>query len=116
MPGFIETIELLSKSQSLRNGSAIEFAHVVLQKSLESLQCGRVNAWRFNNDKTQLISICSIKKPSGQIKEEAPLVALDMPNYFKNLKKNEIIVSNEARIEPMNKELLDGYLNYFFLF
>lgn len=33
-----------------------------------------------------------------------------LPNYFKFLRKNELIVSDDAKLEPMNAELLEGYI------
>ena len=110
MSAYIETIEELSKSQSLRNGSADDFANMVLLKSLELLKCHRVNAWLFNENKTILKSLCSISQPSLAISIEDPLIGDQLPNYFMELKRNEVIVSNDAQSELLNEELLSGYL------
>ena len=110
MPKYIETIEDLARSHSLRNGSADKFAESLLLKSVSTLDCARANAWVFNDDKTALISLCAVNARTGVVHKESTLKGSELPNYFKYLKRNEIIVSDYAREEPMNAELLSIYL------
>lgn len=108
---FIDTIEALAKSDYLREGDVNSFLKELLTQSSSTLGCSRVNAWTFNEDKTSLnclLSYCSI---NNEFKSDYVLKGADYPNYFNLLTKNEIIVSNIAMEEPINRELLDSYLS-----
>jgi two-component sensor histidine kinase len=110
MRNYLKTIEELSKSPNLHNGEIINFAKEILANSSRTLGCSRCNAWLFENNQDKLVSLLSYNKVNNLFTNEDTLSKEQVPNYFKYLKKNEFIVSDNARIEPINSELLESYI------
>ena len=108
---FIDAIEVLSKSKSLRDGDVEQSLKEILKSATEALDCQRANAWTFNEDLTVLKSLMSFDKTAMLYNIELSLCRKDLPEYFKGLVKNEIIVSDDAVHEVLNHELVDIYLN-----
>lgn len=107
---YLNTIEKLSKSSGLHQGDVLKYLKEVLQSSSKALGCERTNAWLFNEDQTMLESLLSYNVQLNSFKKESPLKQIDVPNYFQFLKKNEIIIANDAPSEKMNEELIESYI------
>jgi len=110
MQNYLETIEELAKSANLRKGEIIKFTQEVLANSSKALNCDRCNVWLFENNQTELVSLLSYKKVNHLFSNENSLHKEQLPKYFKFLKKNELIVSNNAKFEDINSELLESYI------
>jgi two-component sensor histidine kinase len=107
---FINTIESLATSKSSREGDVERYIQEILSKSAEALDCERVNAWVFDTETGALDNLLAYHQNKNNFSKEPSLNREDLPNYFKFLTKNEIIVADDARSEPMNEELVDTYL------
>jgi two-component sensor histidine kinase len=107
---YIETIEELSKSKYLHEGMIADFTKEILEKSCDTLGCERSNAWLLKEDGDELKCIMAYSKGSKSFESTGVLCKKDLPIYFNNLLRNEIIVSADAQSEPVNTELLDNYL------
>ncbi|MDC1451199.1 GAF domain-containing protein [Vicingaceae bacterium] len=107
---YLDTIEELSKSAYLHKGKIKKFTKEILIHSSESLLCDRFNAWLFEKDQTKLVSLLSYNRSDHSFNQEVSLSNESLPNDFKFFRKNELIVSDNARNEPMNSELLEGYI------
>lgn len=107
---YLDTIEELSKSAYLHKGKIKKFTKEILIHSSESLLCDRCNAWLFEKEQTKLVSLLSYNRSDHSFNQEVSLSNESLPNYFKFFRKNELIVSDNARNEPMNSELLEGYI------
>lgn len=108
---FIETIEQLAKSDNLRSGSIEKFTEELLRKSAILLNCQRTNAWLLNEDNSELHNLKSYILSADVFVSDEPLLRVDLPNYFDELTRNELIVSNIARETKINKELLKVYID-----
>ena len=108
--GFIDTIEVLAKSKSLRDGNVDVFIKEVLTSATSALACSRVNVWTFDDSKTVLTCLLSYFSPDARYESGVSFHKSAYPNYFKFLSKNEIIVSNNAPKEKVNRELVESYL------
>lgn len=107
---YIDVIEELSKSKHLRQGDVINFSKELLQIAAMALGCKRSNAWLFDKEQEMLHSINAFDREAGTFSIENSLSRNDLPNYFKYLTKNKIIVSNDAVASEMNAELIHGYI------
>ena len=105
---FIDAIEVLSKSKSLREGDVEESLKEILKSATEALGCQRANAWVFNEDLTALDSLMSFDKTAMLYNIELSLTRNDLPEYFKGLMKNEIIVMSL----PENRDDLFTFANF----
>lgn len=111
MKNYLETIEELSKSVGLHEGEIDVLIREILVGSSDTLGCARCNLWLFEEDQSKLASVLAYTSSTNIFSHEAPLTMDQLPNYFRFLKKNELIVSNNAREEPMNSELIAGYID-----
>ena len=107
---YLNTIEKLSKSTGLHQGDVLQYLKEVLQSSSETLGCERTNAWLFNEGQTILESLLSYNGELNSFKKEPSINQIDVPNYFEFLKKNELIIANDALTEKMNEELVESYI------
>lgn len=107
---FLEVIESLSKSVHISEGDLVGMAKEILYKSSHFLKIPRVNAWLIDEDATKLISLQAYDRKDDAFYEEADLLAEEFPIYFNHIRRNDIIISFDARNEPFNKELVDIYL------
>ncbi|MCB9335534.1 MAG: hypothetical protein H6586_05255, partial [Flavobacteriales bacterium] len=105
MIAFIETIEQLAKSENLRSGSIEKFTEELLKKSADLLNCQRTNAWLLNEANTELRNLKSYVHSADVFIDDETLHREDLPHYFFELTRNELIVSNVAREAKINKEL-----------
>jgi two-component sensor histidine kinase len=108
---YINTIERLAKSIYIRSGDIDNYTKEILKESALVLKCERTNAWLFEGGGDSLISLNSYESSKNKFNVEDSLRDSHLPNYFNYLKKGEIIVSNNASKENINKELLDIYIN-----
>ncbi|MCB0409034.1 MAG: GAF domain-containing protein [Flavobacteriales bacterium] len=111
MIAFIETIEQLAKSENLRSGSIEKFTEELLKKSADLLNCQRTNAWLLNEANTELRNLKSYVHSADVFIDDETLHREDLPHYFFELTRNELIVSNVAREAKINKELVNIYID-----
>lgn len=107
---FLEVIESLSKSVHISEGDLVGMAKEILYKSSHFLKIPRVNAWLIDEDATKLTSLQAYDRKDDAFYEETDLLAEEFPIYFNHIRRNDIIISFDARNEPFNKELVDIYL------
>ena len=110
MHNYLKSIEELSNSTNIHKGEITDFAKEVLIIATNTLECNGCSVWLFEQDQTKLVSLLSYTRSDNMFTEQSILNIAQLPNYFKFLKKNEIIVSNNAMKEPMISELLDSYI------
>lgn len=107
---FLNSIEDLSKSIFLRNGDFQKFVEEVLIESSIALECARTNIWLFDKKRTSMINVLAFDAINGNFYNEGSIKRKEIPNYFKFLEKDEIIVADDALNYEMNKELIDSYI------
>lgn len=107
---FIDTLETLAKSENLHQGNIDVVAREILSCSAEVLGCERVNAWLFNHYGNELNCLQCYTQSKNSFKSDESLTKTDYPRYFEFLKRNEIIIANNALEEPLNAELIDSYI------
>ena len=110
MRNYLETIEELAKSKDLHEGAIKNFTKEILLKSSHVLNCRRSNIWLFEEKQTKLVCLLAYDVYKQGFTDGFTLRKEALPNYFKFLSKNKIIISNDAGIEPMNSELLESYI------
>ena len=107
---FLNSIEDLSKSVFLRHGDFQKFVEEVLIESSVALECARTNVWLFDNKRTSMYNVLAYDAINGNFYNEGSIKRKEIPNYFKFLEKDEIIVADDALNYEMNKELIDSYI------
>ena len=110
MRNYLETIEELAKSKDLHEGAIKNFTKEILLKSSHVLNCRRSNIWLFEEKQTKLVCLLAYDVYKQGFTDGFTLRKEALPNYFKFLSKNKIIISNDTGIEPMNSELLESYI------
>lgn len=110
---FIDTLEVLAKSENLHQGNIDVVAREILSCSAEVLGTERVNAWLFNHYGNELESLLCYSQSTNVFSKEESLNKSDLPNYFQFIRRNEVIISNQASDEKINEELIDTYIKRF---
>lgn len=100
----IESLKKL-KVLSLEN----DFEIKTVKETLKTLSCDRANVWLFNKDYSSLTCKACLCIQNGILKQD-DLAESDMPLYFKFLRKNNIIISNNALNQLVYHELLEQYI------
>ncbi len=107
---FLEVLENLSKSTYISEGDDVAMAKEILYSASHFLKIPRANAWLMNDDETALICLVAYDRNRDDFYSEGVLKAVDIPLYFNHIRRNDIIISFDARKEEFNQELLESYL------
>lgn len=107
---FLEVLENLSKSTYISEGDDVAMAKEILYSASHFLKIPRANAWLMNDDETALICLAAYDRNRDDFYSEGVLKAVDIPLYFNHIRRNDIIISFDARKEEFNQELLESYL------
>ena len=107
---FLEVIEGLSKSPHINDGNIVEMAKKILYSGAQFLKIQRANAWLMDDAEIKLSNICSYDISKDDYYMEGDLLAEVFPIYFRHIRRNDIIISEEAQKEPFNSELVEPYL------
>lgn len=108
---FIATLEKLSKSNTFRSGELLAATEEIIRESAHTLGCERVNTWVLNAEKNKMSSYRAYDSRTDAFTAEGVLTEGNLPHYFHDLLKEEIIISNVAREAPINQELIDIYID-----
>jgi two-component sensor histidine kinase len=113
---FLEVIENLSKSLHISEGDDHEMAKEILYSASHFLKIPRVNAWLMDDDDSKLTCLAAFDREKESYYLENDLLASELPVYFNHIRRNDIIISFDARSEIFNSELLNSYLIPFNIF
>lgn len=104
------TIEKLSRSQKIRDGRIDEAIYEILESSSRAMQSTRVNAWLFDDKKTEIQCIGNFDSRENKLVAQSALPCIAMPLYFKAFETEEIIVANNTLNDKKVVELFESYL------
>lgn len=107
---FLEVIESLSKNSFISEGDIVGMAKEILYKASHFLKIERANAWLIDEDDSKMTCIQAYDRSQDSFYQEGDLFAESFPLYFNHIRRNDIIISYDARNEAFNKELLNVYL------
>ena len=104
------TIENLSKSRKIRDGRLDEAIYEILESSSRAMQVTRVNAWLFDNERTQIQCIGNFDARENKLVPQTALPRIAMPLYFNLFETEKIIITRDAFTETKTAELFEFYL------
>lgn len=104
------TIENLSKSRKIRDGQLNEAIYEILESSSRAMQVTRVNAWLFDNEKTQIQCIGNFDARENKLVPQTALPRIAMPLYFNLFETEKIIITRDSFTETKTAELFEFYL------
>ncbi len=104
------TIEGLSKSRKIRDGKIDEAIYEILEMSSRATNTIRVNAWVFDEGKTEIQCIGNFDARENSLVPQGSLPRIAMPFYFSLFETEKIIITNDAFHETKTAELYDFYL------
>jgi two-component sensor histidine kinase len=103
-------IERLSKSRKIRDGKLNEAIYEILQMSSRALNTERVNAWLFNDDRSEIECIGNFDAAENKMVAQENLARVTIPKYFHLFETEMIIATSDAMNDPVTKELIETYL------
>ena len=104
------TIERLSKSRKIREGKIDEAVFEILESSSRAMNTARVNAWVFDEGRTEIQCIGNFDARENKLVPQTSLPRIAMPVYFHLFETEKIIITSDAFHEPKTAELLEFYL------
>lgn len=104
------TIENLSKSRKIRDGLLDEAIYEILESSSRAMQSTRVNAWIFDNERTQIQCIGNFDARENKLVPQTALPHIAMPLYFSLFETEKIIITRNTLTETKTAELYEFYL------
>ena len=104
------TIERLSKSRKIREGKIDEAVFEILESSSRAMNTARLNAWVFDDKKTEIQCIGNFDARENKLVPQTSLPRIAMPKYFHLFETEKIIMTSDAFNEPKTAELLEFYL------
>jgi len=104
------TIENLSKSRKIRDGRINEAIYEILESSSRAMQVTRVNAWIFDNERTQIQCIGNFDARENKLVPQTALPRIAMPLYFSLFETEKIIITRNTLTETKTAELYEFYL------
>lgn len=104
------TIENLSRSRKIRDGEIEQAIYEILESSSRAMQSTRVNAWIFDEHKTEIQCIGNFDARVNKLVPQSALPRIAMPFYFKLFETEKIILTRDAFHETVTAELYDFYL------
>ncbi len=104
------TIENLSKSRMIRDGHIDEAIYEILESSSRAVQVTRVNAWVFDEAKTEIQCIGNYDARENKLVHQESLPRIAMPKYFKLFETEKIIITTDTSKENKTDEMDETYL------
>ncbi len=87
-----------------------EFMRKVLDVVANALDIERVSIWFFNEDRTAIYCDYLYLKKFGEYANETTLDVKDYPSYFKAIETSLYVAIDDARVDPITRELAEDYL------
>lgn len=104
------TIENLSKSRMIREGKIEEAIYEILESCSRAMHTTRVNAWVFDDRKTQIQCIGNYDARENKLVPQSALPRLAMPLYFHLFETEKIIITSDVFTDTKTAELYEFYL------
>lgn len=104
------TIENLSKSQKIREGDIDKAVYEILESSSRAMHVTRVNAWVFDEEKTEIQCIGNFDSRENKLIPQSSLSRIAMPEYFHLFETEKIIITRDTLNETKTAELYNAYL------
>ena len=105
-----QTLVALTRSHLRPWQDADDVYREVAQLAAETLDADRASVWLFNESKQQLDCMSLFIKSKQLHTVAKPLLANQLPEYFKHLIEQRVIAANDAATHQATAEFLDGYL------
>ncbi|WP_159038347.1 histidine kinase dimerization/phosphoacceptor domain -containing protein [Brumimicrobium mesophilum] len=110
MHNYLESIEELSNSTHLQRGEINDFTRKVLLIATKTLNCNNCGVWIFEENQTKIVSMIYYDRSEDTFLNQPTLNVSQFPNYFKILKKNKIVITNNTKNEPLISEIMNNYI------
>lgn len=105
-----QALTTLTQHQLIDWQNIDEFFKEIVEVSAETLKVERVSLWLISDDSEQLECRTLYSRSQNVHKIEKPLIAKQLPEYFKQLSLNRVIVVDDVMLHPATKELAGDYL------
>lgn len=104
------TVESLTRSGKIRKGELIEAVNEILLASSRATNTSRINAWVFNETRSELICIGNYDSRPNQFIKQDNLPRISIPKYFSLFETENIIVSEDSLKDKIVSELRKLYI------
>ncbi|HEY9048743.1 MAG TPA: tetratricopeptide repeat protein [Ohtaekwangia sp.] len=103
------TLVDFSKNRSIHVGNLAHAARDIATITAKKLQVSQVSIWLYQEDKHCIESLACYSLDEDCYRDTMQLSLGQAPVYFEAIKKERMIVADDARIHPMTREFTDTY-------
>ncbi len=100
----------LTRNEPHRDHGILESFRRITQTTAETLDVARVSIWRYNSDRSGIECVDLYELATASHSSGAHLHARDFPDYFAGLAEMELIVADDAHVNPHTSGFSDIYL------
>lgn len=90
--------------------STLNKVRELLKLTARILNASRVSAWRYSDDKSEIVCVNLYRQDTNQFESGARLGVENYPAYFEAMAKLRVVVANDARTHPATIDFAAGYL------
>ncbi len=100
----------LAKSKNIQTGLLEEALSEIVRICTEIMNVSMCSIWEYGVDERSITSIAVFDKNHGKIEVAFKFFDSQVPKYFEEILKEQIIVAEDARQHPATMEFNDNYL------
>ena len=100
----------LARNKALHQGDLKAALKEITESTAHTIGIERVSVWLFDETQTQLQCLDLFQQSPNQHSEGVILAAVDYPNYFQALAKDQLITAHNAHTDSRTQEFSDSYL------
>lgn len=100
----------LARHEALNQGHLKTALKAITEATAYNIAVERVSVWLFDKTGTLLQCLDLFEQSFNRHSEGVELVKADYPAYFQALAQNQLIVADEAHIDPQTSEFSESYL------
>ena len=105
-----QALTLLTQDRLRQNQTSDEIYREITELAAKTILVERASIWMFDNAKQQLQCMCLYLKSTHTFTNINPLIASELPVYFKALASQRVIAINNALLDPVTAEFKPAYL------
>ena len=100
----------LARNQALHQGNLKAAIQEITEQTANNMEVERVSVWLYEEIGAKLRCFDLFERSLNQHSEGVELLTVDYPAYFQALLEEQLIVADEAHIDPRTQEFSQSYL------
>ncbi|GIV28293.1 MAG: hypothetical protein KatS3mg027_2107 [Bacteroidia bacterium] len=105
----IDSLSKISVSEESNGDGILQFMYEFASRVTDFLNIERINVWLLNKNQDAIFSIAEYDKRTNEFSHHTWIYEKDVPNYFRHLKEDKIILAPNIHEHPTTFEFSNNY-------